>query len=547
MCIGSFFQNGRLLLLLLCVFALQTYAQGQDPTAASGNVQVEAGEALEQIIINGKKVRHFTGGVTVRQPGQVLTATEAYQYVEQDSTAFIGNVKIDQGGGKVIMGDQMSLVGKSRIAKIRGNVNYLEGTRTLKTQALDYDPETGQAVYTTGGEINDNGTILTSRRGRYDRATGKMFFYGDVKMNSPEFALVTDSLHYNTNSKLADFFGPTTISNPDGVVTATRGTYNTETGKGNFLGRSAIDNKDYRLDGDIVDFNRQTGLGYAQGNVRLFAKKDSLIVTGDRGYFVRTQGKARLYGNTLIKSKAGAIGDTLYIRSDSMNAINDSVTEQRTLLAKSNVKIYQRDFQGICDSLAYNSVDSTIRMYRSPYLWTSKNQCTADTIYARMENNRMDSLFMIRNAFIISEDTLGNYNQVKGRVILADFEKNKIRRAYVRGNGQSIYYAVDEQKRVLSGMNKVVCSNMVIRFDTANQLETITALVKPEARFIPPKEIVEPEKRLKGFNYNLSLRPTLKTFFQPAKTTVQPKKRVGEIKKSTTFKPRKPKTRQKAK
>jgi hypothetical protein len=164
-----------------------------------------------------------------------------------------------------------------------------------------------------------------------------------------------------------------------------------------------------------------------------------------------------------------------------------------------------------------------------------------------MENNQMDSLIMIRNSFIISVDTLGNFNQVKGRFILADFHKNKIKRAYVRGNGQSIYFAVDEEKRVLSGMNKIVCSNMVIRFDTANKLETITALVKPEARFIPPKEMVEPEKKLKGFNWDLSLRPTIKGLFQPAKTTVQPKKHSETIKKGSIFKPKKPKTRHKTK
>jgi lipopolysaccharide export system protein LptA len=211
-------------------------------------------------------------------------------------------------------------------------------------------------------------------------------------------------------------------------------------------------------------------------------------------------------------------------------AINDSVTKVRTLHAMSHVQIFQRDFQGICDSLSYSSADSTIRLYRQPCLWSAKNQCTADTIYARLEHNRMDSLLLIRNAFIISKDTIGNFNQVKGRVILADFHKNKIQRAYVRGNGQSIYFAVDEEKKILSGMNKIICSNMIVRFDTLNKLETITALVKPEAQFIPPKEMVEPEKKLKGFNWNGNARPTLKTILQSDKTTIQPKKRIDERK-----------------
>ncbi len=518
------------------------WAQQEELPLKEGEIRFRAGNALEQIIINGQKVRHFSGSVVAEQVGQTLYANDVYQY-ENGRTVMVGGVRIDQGEGKQITGDSLILVGKNRVAQVRGNVVYTEGTRTLTTQALDYDPKTGTAIYTTGGTINDNGTILTSRRGRYERSTGKMFFYGDVKMNGPEYSLATDSLHYNTASKMADFFGPTTITNQDGTVVSNRGSYNTETGVGKFAGRAGIESPDYRLEGDIVDFNRATGLGYAQGKVRMFAKKDSVQLFGDKGWYVRKRGKARIQGNALIKAPSGTRGDTLYIRSDSLNAINDSAAGQRTLIAKSRVKIYQRDFQGICDSLSYESADSTIRMYKAPVLWAGKNQTTADTIYARLENNRMDSLILIRNAFLISQDTLKNYNQVKGRRILADFANNKIQRAYVRGNGQSIYFAVDEEKLTLSGMNYIVCSNMVIRFDSANKLETITALVKPEAKFIPPKDIAEPERRLKGFNWNLSRRPTLKSVLQSPQTTIQPKKSGKSQKKSTTFKPAKAKAR----
>jgi len=498
-------------------------------------VQIEAGEALEQILIGGKKVRHFTGGVTVRQPGQVLTAQEAFQFIEDERTVFSGGVRIDQGEGKIITGDSLTFVGKSKVAQIRGNVNYAEGARTLTTNALDYDPESGDAVYTTGGTINDDGIILTSRRGRYNRKTGLMYFYKDVNMKSPEFSLKTDSLHYNTESHLADFFGPTTIVNKDGVVRATRGAYNAETGKGNFVGRSGIDSPDYRLEGDKVDFDRASGLAYAQGAVRMFAKKDSILLTGRTGFYNRREGRARLYGDAILRIPTKNNNDTLYIRADSLFAVNDSVAKTRTLLAMSKVQIFQRDFQGVCDSLAYGSADSTLRMYRKPYLWSGKSQSTADTVYARMERNRIDSLLLIRNAFLISQDTLGNYNQVKGRFILADFDQNKIRQAYVRGNGQSIYFAVDDEKLVLSGMNRITCSNMIVKFDTANKLETITALVKPEAKFIPPKEMLEPEKRLKGFNWDPTLRPTLISLLRTPETTAQPKKYVPKQNKLRTF------------
>jgi lipopolysaccharide export system protein LptA len=476
-------------------------AQQQDPPPEFQS------DALEQVILNGQKVRKLTGNVIVRQPGQTLYAQEAYQYETPARTVFIGGVRIDQGEGRLITGDSLILPANSKIAKIRGNVVYVDGPRTLRTPTLDYDGTTGLAIYNQGGEINDNGTILKSQRGRYNKATGLMYFYGGVTMQGAEYNLVTDSLHYNTATHLADFFGPTTIVNKDGTVNATRGTYNTETGTGLFKGRSSIDSEEYRLFGNVLDFNRNTGNGVARGNVLLFSKKDSIAITADLGFYNKRQSKARLYGNTLIKApNEGA--DTLYIRSDSINAITDTVSGNRIFLAKSRVRIYQKDFQAICDSLAYASADSTIRFYRNPFLWAAKNQSSADTIYARLRQRKIDSLILIRNSFLVSVDTLGHFNQVKGRFIKAAFNGNKIQRAFVRGNGQSLYHAVDETKLTYSGMNKMVCSNMVIRFDSAGRLSTISALVKPEARFIPPQEIAEPEKKLKGFNWKPESRPT---------------------------------------
>ncbi len=512
------------------------------------NAQIEA-DALEQVIINGQKVRKFTGNVVVKQKGQTLRAQEAYQYTETNRTTFTGGVRIEQGEGQVITGDSLIIQGKSRVAHIRGNVNYVEGVRSLTTQALDYNMESGNASYTTGGTINDNGTVLTSRRGNYNKQTGKMLFRGDVKMNNPEMNLATDSLNYDGKTKLADFFGPTTIVSQQGTIVSTRGTYNTETGQGLFQGRSNIDSPEYRLSGDVVDFDRRTKNGYAKGNVVMFTKQDSVTITADRGYYTRSTRVARLYGNTLIKAPAEK-GDTLYIRSDSVRAFSNLAdTTKQTLIARSRVKIYKQDFQAVCDSLVYNSGDSTITFYRNPFLWAGKNQMSGDTVIIRLENNRIDSLKLIRNSFIISQDTLKNFNQVKGRFTLADFANNKIQKADVIGNGQSLFFAVDDQKMELQGLNRIVCSRMVIRFDSTNRPATITAITKPEANFIPPHEIAEPDRKLKGFNWKPDLRPTFENTVRqtlpPAKKASKKKtpKSLKKSKNSRNIKPQKGKVR----
>ena len=545
-----FFRQILWLVSGLLLFGLAAIAQ---PAAQGGEkAQIQA-DQLEQVIIDGQKVRKFTGNVILEQKGQTLYAQEGFQFIDQDRTVFKGGVRIVQPDGQTITGDSLIFTNKSRVAKVRGNVVYTEATRTLTTQTLDYDIESGNATYENGGTINDNGTILNSTRGVYNKGTGRMNFFGRVSMKGPEMDLTTDTLLYNTNDKMADFFGPTIIKNKDGIVRATKGTYNTETGKGIFKGRSVVDTEDYTITGDKIDFDRQKQDGKAAGNVVIFSKKDSLMLYGNRAIFSQAKNIAKVYENALLKVP-GDGKDTLYIKSDSMSANSNAAKTERTMLAMGRVKIYNADLQAIADSLAYQTKDSSIYFFQNPVLWTGKNQLSADTIVARLNQKNIDSLILIRNSFVISQDTLGNYNQVKGRRMYADFNNKKLKKVDVVGNGQSLFFAVDEEKMELTGLNRLICSNMIVRFDSASKVETLTALVKPEATFTPPQLIADPDKKLKGYNWHPTDRPSKESVLgvqapNDAKTKkIVPKpKKARIIKKKKAAKPKKTSQPQKTK
>ncbi|MDR3227234.1 MAG: hypothetical protein LBT56_06145, partial [Prevotellaceae bacterium] len=54
-----------------------------------------------------------------------------------------------------------------------------------------------------------------------------------------------------------------------------------------------------------------------------------------------------------------------------------SDTTVRNVFAYHNVKIFKSDFQALCDSLIYHSVDSTTYMYHTPILWNDSTQITS--------------------------------------------------------------------------------------------------------------------------------------------------------------------------
>ena len=122
-----------------------------------------------------------------------------------------------------------------------------------------------------------------------------------------------------------------------------------------------------------------------------------------------------------------------------------------------------------------------------------------------MEKNEIRRLNLTLNSFLVSQDTLLNFNQIKGRHMTAHFRDGDIYRVDVNGNGESVYFALEDEIK-LTGLNKIDCSNMVIHLDS-NKVKSISFLKKPAGKFIPPQEIAEPERKLKGFIWRKEQKP----------------------------------------
>ena len=135
------------------------------------------------------------------------------------------------------------------------------------------------------------------------------------------------------------------------------------------------------------------------------------------------------------------------------------------LKAYNNVKFYRSQFTGRSDSIKFSLSDSIITMFNDPIVWNGKNQISSDTINFILNENNIEEMNLIKNAFIISEDTLKNFNQIKGRLMKAEFdENNNIKSINVKGNGETIYYALDESMENMIGLNYIICSDLRLNF-----------------------------------------------------------------------------------
>lgn len=506
------------ILLLLAVFVLASTLRAQEQE----KVELERADILEKKpnVPNAKKLKN---NVVVRHKGSILYCDSAYLYEDKNRVEAFGNARLISDNGTTVTSKKMTYDGNTQVASAIGEAVLVDEKMTLNTEELDYDVARGVAFYMTQGKIVDQENTLTSESGTYDSNSKIFYFKKNVELiNQQDGRKVnTDDLTYNTISKIAYFKGPTKLTSKDGVLYTNEGEYNTETKISNFKGRSKIDNPDYYMEGDSLYYDNLKRIGFAKGNVYLQSKKDTVFINGDIGRFRGEEGFSVVYGNALMRNVSK--GDTLYLTADTLVSINNKEKNIRMLKAYLNAKVYNKDFQGKADSLVYNRNDSTFYLYRDPVLWNDKSQITADTVIAQMANNKIQKMYLNFNSFMVTMDTLKNFNQLKGKKMIAYFKDNKIKRLQVFGNSENIYFALKEDTTFI-GMNRVECSDMDIQFVENNKIHKVSYINKPDAIFVPPHELQEPQKKLKDFKWRLNERPDKEQMLKRAIFAMKPKK-----------------------
>jgi lipopolysaccharide export system protein LptA len=471
----------------------------------SGTIELKHARSLKAGQKGSVKFSRLLGDVELKQKETLLYCDSAHLYRESNYVEVFSNVRVVQGD-LTITSATATYYGTQRTADFRGGVVLRDGKMTLTTPSLFYNMATRSARYTEGGTIVEPDTRLTSRAGNYNMGTKMLSFRGNVRVLSKDADIQSDSLQYNTVNKIVYFVTDTRIRNEQGDMMTKGGTYNTIT-KESIFRNTQVETEDYIVDAQNSFFDRNKGYLYASGGVKMTSKDptNKTIITGQVLQHWKDEGRSKVTGTPVMRSLVS--GDTLFISADTLISVNHKDPKKKDFLyAYYDVRIFKTDLQGRCDSLTYNLSDSVMYMNDNPILWANNSQLVADRMEMFMKKKTIDQMKMYSNAFIISQDTLKNLNQVKGRDMVAYFNQGNIRRVDVNGNGESIYFAL-EGDSVMTGMNKSVSSDLVLKFQD-KKIQTITFLTNPDMAFIPPHELKEPDKRLRGFKWRPEEQPT---------------------------------------
>lgn len=491
--------------LLLC-FALFL---GSGAFAQKKGKRITIKNADKGIYQKGIGKNRLIGNVIFEHEGALMYCDSAWLFSDENRIKAFRNVRINQGDTLFLWGDHLEYSGDTKLAVVTGKEVRLKDTKMeLVTTQLDYDRNSNLAYYHTGGVITSDENRLSSQKGYYN-SQSKVFNFKDcVVLTNPKYVIESDTLDYNSAIRFAYFHGPTTITSDSSFIYCENGLYNTVKDIAQFEKNAYLYNKNKYLTGDSLYYEKKTEFGEAFDNIVVHDTADNYTIIGGYGQYTGAKDSTFVTLDPIYSIKQEE--DTLHIHGDTLFSVKvmDSLSDYRLLKVFHKVKFFKKDLQGKCDSLTYATNDSVIRMFHDPLVWNDSSQVTGDTIYLTMRHKKLDSLKVLSNSFILNQIDPLKYNQIKGRKMFGKFSDNKLRRVFVNGNGQTIYFPRDEDKKFI-GMNRAICSNILIKLKNS-EVNSITFLTKPEATLFPLSESAGENGKLEGFEPRFDERPTSK-------------------------------------
>ena len=197
--------------------------------------------------------------------------------------------------------------------------------------------------------------------------------------------------------------------------------------------------------------------------------------------------------------------DTTALKDSLANAPKDS-TKIGFLTGIRNVKVFRNDMQVVCDSLAYNDLDSLIRLYRNPVVWNEiRRQYTADSITVIIKNQNIERASLMSNAFIVIQEDSICFDQIKGTEMMAYFDTTGALKRFDSLGGASGLFFIEEND-ALATVNKFEAKMLTATFEDGN-IYDLNYFEEVKSDAYPVVQMKKDEKILKGFEWQPEKRP----------------------------------------
>ena len=439
----------------------------------------------------------LTGNVRVNHDGIIMTCNKAYFFKDENYIKAFGEVEMIQGDTLHLNSKYVEYNGNLKKAFASGNVIMRSPESTMSTDTIYFDRNSQEAYFNSNGTIVNKNNTLKSKAGRYYVKEKKYQFLTSVVLTNPEYTIKSNHLDYFTSNGGSYLKGPSTITGKDNFIYTENGFYNSKKNTGHFLRKSYIKYKDRLIEGDSLYYDRKKEFASGTNNVKITDSINKAIICGHYGEVFKNK-------DSLFMTKHASVRyliekDSMFIHAKKI--IVTGKTGERKVTGFNNVRFFKTDLSGKCDSLNSDQKIALTKLIGKPILWNFENQMTGDVMHLIGNNKteKLDSLKVLNNTFIISKDTIGaGFNQIKGLNLYGKFKDNKLYEADVVKNTEVVYYMRND-KNELIGINKNVSSRINMTMDDKSKIDTITFFDSVDGDIYPDKDLPENARKLRGF------------------------------------------------
>lgn len=474
------------------------------------------------------------GKVKFRQGNMWMFCDSAYYYPQKNSMDAFGHVEMRQGDTLFVYADKLYYDGVAKHATLthgpsRSNVELKNRTVILTTDSLDYDVNSNLGWYAVGGILRDDVNKLESVYGEYSPATKLAKFRTNVELlnHKDGYSLHTDELDYSTATHIAEINSPTRINGSNDTIITSKGWYDTARDHAQLTSRSTILHTDSNrnvttLEGDSIIYDKVTRVSRAY-KFRDPSKHSAPMVINDTARKVVLIGGYGEYNDLTRHAMSTEYPllieysrpDSIFLRADTVlsfientgfDSIYNKPKEFKVARAIGRARFFNKDVQGIADTLLLKEQDSILYMLRKPVIWSGERQIYGNRINVHFNDSTPDWAELPESGMVAEHVAEDFYNQLTGSYMKAFLENNKLKRLEVEGN--VIAMMLPQEKD--SSYNKLIHSEssyLTLDMDSTS-IEKLKMWPDVTGYVAPLFDVKKGAQYIEGFKWLDALRPT---------------------------------------
>lgn len=495
--------------------------------------------------------------------------TRHLDYNTKDSVAvFMNGGSMRDKDGQIIESHRGTYDSKIKKFTFVENVNMFSDSVFVKTNDLIYESEKDLATFESMTDVWKDDNMLSSRSGWYDKGRELFFFKDNVHVMSDRQEGWCDTLYFKRNTSDVDMLGNAQVTDTTRNIFALAGRIEyidslskvTLTRKPAVISQTTEQDESvdtlylgakkliyytlpkFKVDSMVVveagkrlsalevdpvgEYRKKAAEAAAKAaeeaimnDPNLAAKKkaeemkkaaeDAKKAKKEAAENPEVELKKSLpdsLGKDLPQLDSLSVSDSLAKQLQKVELPPKDTTDIGFLEAISDVRIYKKNLQIVCDSLLYSDLDSLVRLFKEPLIWQEeKRQYSADSVSLVVKGGALKKASLMSEAFVTIEEDTTHYNQIKSTEMLAFFDpKGGLERFDALGGASALFYV--EENDVLATVNKTDSKMLSANFKDG-ELQRIYYYDQPKNDGFPTVQLTKEDRSLKGFNWQPERRP----------------------------------------